>query len=78
VADTGTGIELGLLPRIFKRGVSGEKGGQGLGLSICKEIIDSHGGEIAIASEAGKGAAVRFTLPIWGSDSNGKANRTAR
>jgi signal transduction histidine kinase len=65
VADTGTGIAKALLPRIFERGVSGERGGQGLGLSICKEIVAGHGGEITIDSEPGKGTAARFTLPIY-------------
>jgi signal transduction histidine kinase len=64
VEDTGTGIDAALLPRIFERGVSGERGGQGLGLAICREIVNAHGGEIAAESGEGKGTAVRFTLPV--------------
>jgi signal transduction histidine kinase len=71
LADTGTGIAPALLPRIFERGVSGEKGGQGLGLAICKDIIAGHGGEITVASEPGKGTLVRFTLPIFKEDGDG-------
>jgi signal transduction histidine kinase len=63
VTDTGTGIADSLLPQIFERGVSGGDG-SGLGLPICKEIIQSHGGEIRIESEQNKGAAVTFTLPV--------------
>jgi signal transduction histidine kinase len=71
VADTGTGIDHALLPRIFERGVSGERGGQGLGLAICKEIVAGHGGEITVDSEPGKGTAVRFTLPVFKEGANG-------
>ena len=64
VTDTGEGIAPGFLPHIFERGVSGG-GTTGYGLSICKAIIETHGGEIHIESEPGKGCTVRFTLPIW-------------
>lgn len=63
VSDTGSGIAPELLPRVFERGVTGTKGGAGLGLSICKEIIKNHGGEIKIESEPGKRTAVTFSLP---------------
>lgn len=63
VTDTGEGIDPGLLPRVFDRGVSGS-GTTGFGLSICKAIVEIHGGEIRIESEPGKGTAVFFTLPI--------------
>lgn len=64
VTDTGEGIAPDLLPRVFERYCHGEKGGSGLGLSICKAIIEEHGGEIGIESEEGKGTSVWFTLPI--------------
>ncbi len=62
VFDNGEGIDQKLLPELFKRGVSGV-GSSGLGLSICKEIIDEHGGKIWIESEKGKGTIIRLTLP---------------
>jgi signal transduction histidine kinase len=65
VTDTGEGIDPAMLSRIFERGVSG-RGTTGYGLSICKAIIEAHGGEINIGSEPGKGTAARFALPIWG------------
>ena len=63
VHDTGSGITPELLPRIFERGVT-SGGGMGLGLFICKDIVDSHGGEIGIESTVGQGTKVWFTLPV--------------
>jgi signal transduction histidine kinase len=63
VADTGEGIDPDILPRIFERGVSGD-GATGYGLSICKTIVEMHGGEIHIESDPGKGTTVRFSLPL--------------
>ena len=63
VSDDGDGIDPALLPDIFKRGVSGD-GSTGLGLPICKEIVEEHGGKIWIESGKGKGTLVTFTLPL--------------
>ena len=68
VSDTGEGITQDLLPRIFERGVSG-KGGKGYGLSICKTIIEAHGGAIEMESEPGKGTTAIFTIPVYGGQS---------
>jgi signal transduction histidine kinase len=65
VTDTGAGIPPSLLPQIFERGISGGEGGSGLGLPICKEIIESHGGEIRVDNKQNKGTAVTFTLPAY-------------
>ena len=64
VSDTGTGIPPEILPQVFSRGVSGS-GGTGMGLPICKNIVESHGGTISIESQSGKGTAVTFTAPIY-------------
>jgi signal transduction histidine kinase len=64
VTDNGSGIAPELLPHVFERGVSGT-GGTGFGLEICKKIIESHEGTIAVDSESGKGTAVILTLPIY-------------
>lgn len=61
IRDSGEGIAPDLLPRVFKRGVSSD--GTGYGLSICKTIMEMHGGSIGIESELGKGTVVTFTLP---------------
>ena len=63
VKDTGAGIPQDLLPRLFTRGVSGEKGGMGFGLAICRDIIEAAGGRIGIGSEPGAGTKVWFTIP---------------
>ena len=66
VSDTGSGIPSELLPELFNRGVTTNKFGMGIGLAICKEIIEAHNGVIIIESElAGrrKGTRATFTLP---------------
>jgi signal transduction histidine kinase len=65
VSDDGDGISPGLLPEVFKRYVSGS-GGTGLGLPICKEIIELHGGAISVDSTPGTGTRVMFTIPAEG------------
>lgn len=64
VSDTGTGIPPALLPHVMERHVHGENGGSGMGLAICREIIETYGGRIAIESVEGKGTAVRLTLRV--------------
>ena len=69
VSDTGIGITPERLGHLFERYGGQEKsgGGQntgtGLGLYICKHIVEQHGGTIWIESEEGKGTSVFFTLP---------------
>ena len=69
-ADTGTGISTDRLPHLFERYNHKEKtgGGQdtgtGLGLYICRHIVEQHGGKIWIESREGKETSVFFTLPI--------------
>ncbi|MFA5096186.1 MAG: PAS domain S-box protein [Candidatus Omnitrophota bacterium] len=70
VEDTGIGIKLEDLSRLFSRfeqldgGMTRKTGGTGLGLSICKEIIEKHKGKIWVESEYGKGSIFSFTLPV--------------
>ncbi|MCL2107634.1 MAG: HAMP domain-containing histidine kinase [Oscillospiraceae bacterium] len=71
VRDTGEGIPPELLPRVFERGVSSNKS-PGYGLSICRTIVEAHGGEIQIESEQGKGTAVTFTIPAYGGQSEAR------
>lgn len=63
VQDNGEGISPESLPLVFERGIS-NVGSSGLGLPICKEVVESHGGEIEIDSTPGKGTRVMFTLPL--------------
>lgn len=63
VSDNGRGISPELLPHVFERRVSGG-GSDGLGLSICRDIVEAHGGRITIESTPGEGTRVTFTLPV--------------
>jgi signal transduction histidine kinase len=69
VADTGTGILSEDLPYIFERFWRSDKarsrvgGGTGLGLAIAKQLVEMHGGTIAVESMPGAGSTFRFTLP---------------
>lgn len=63
VTDNGEGIASELLPHVFDRFCRGDQGDTGLGLFICKKIMDEHGGKIGIESETGTGTRVWFRLP---------------
>jgi signal transduction histidine kinase len=67
VEDNGQGISPELLPYLFERYLSGhptrQKIGSGLGLYICKMIVDLHGGDIRVKSVLGKGTAFTILLP---------------
>ncbi len=68
VCDTGRGLTPSILARAFERGVSGKDGGMGIGLAICKDIVDAHGGTIKIANGEQSGAVVTLTLPAYRED----------
>jgi heavy metal sensor kinase len=78
VTDTGEGIPPEHLPRVFDRfyrvdkARSREQGGAGLGLSIAKGIIESHGGRIALDSASGRGTTCTVTLPADGAEGAGR------
>ncbi len=67
VMDTGVGIPRHYLAKIFEPFVQvpgGPGGGAGLGLTICRRIVEAHGGELSVQSEVGKGSTFTFTVPI--------------
>jgi signal transduction histidine kinase len=65
IKDTGSGIDAEILPRLFSKfATKSDVGGTGLGLYICKSIVEAHGGRIwAENNPDGKGATFRFSLP---------------
>jgi signal transduction histidine kinase len=67
-SDSGPGIAKDALPHVFERfwqAGTESPDGLGLGLCICKTIVDAHGGRIGVESERGNGATFRFTRPAW-------------
>ncbi|HKT20744.1 MAG TPA: ATP-binding protein [Stellaceae bacterium] len=64
ITDSGPGIPAEILPRIFEPLFSTKSFGTGLGLPTVKQIVEQHGGTIAITSVAGDGARVAIRLPL--------------
>jgi signal transduction histidine kinase/DNA-binding response OmpR family regulator len=71
VEDTGIGIDQDQLPHLFKRfyqadhkGFTTQQSSTGIGLALTKELIELHGGNIAVESRIGKGTTFSFSLPL--------------
>jgi signal transduction histidine kinase len=64
ISDTGIGLTEHDLERLFEPFFSKKKEGTGLGLVICKFLIDRHKGRIKVKSEPGKGTVFSIHLPI--------------
>jgi PAS domain S-box-containing protein len=63
VRDSGPGIDPTHLKRVFKAFYTTKSGGTGMGLSICRSIIDAHGGRLWAEANEPRGAVFQFTLP---------------
>lgn len=76
VADTGIGLSAERQRRLFQAfeqaepSHSREFGGSGLGLTICRQLVEQMGGEIGVESEPGRGASFSFTLVLEGSEAS--------
>jgi len=64
VADTGPGISAEMAEKLFQPFVTTKAHGMGMGLSICRGIIESHGGRLRLEPNPGGGAVFRFNVPI--------------
>jgi signal transduction histidine kinase len=65
-ADEGRGISAHLMDRIFQPGFSSTPGSPGLGLSVCKQVVAQHGGQILVRSEVDEGTTFSILLPVAG------------
>jgi signal transduction histidine kinase len=63
VRDNGPGIEPEVRERLFSPFHSEKPGGNGLGLAICRKLVDAHGGSIGVESAPGAGAEFVVVLP---------------
>ncbi len=65
LADTGPGLAPEILPRLFQPfATHGKTHGSGLGLAVCKKIVEDHGGSITARNNPAGGAVFSFTLPL--------------
>jgi signal transduction histidine kinase len=65
VQDTGSGLDPVVAERMFQPFFTTKPDGLGMGLAICRSIIEAHGGRLWMSPHAPHGADVRFTVPLW-------------
>ena len=68
VRDSGPGIDAGNLERVFEPFYTTKTSGIGMGLSICRSIIDGHGGRLSVSANEPRGTVFQFTLPAGSPD----------
>ena len=68
VADQGSGIPQEKLARVFEPFFTTKRQGMGLGLAVCRSIVEAHNGRLWAESEPGSGAVFHFTIPKAGED----------
>lgn len=71
VTDNGVGLEQSETKKIFDLFISSKgNAGTGLGLAVCKRLVEAHGGSITVTAEKGKGCTFAFSLPVAHNESN--------
>jgi len=68
IEDTGAGIDETIAPQLFQPFITSKQKGMGIGLSICRTIVEAHGGRIWCEAGRETGTIFRFTLPQAGAD----------
>jgi len=76
VADSGTGLAAEIADHLFEPFVSTKPDGMGLGLSICRSIVEAHGGRLRTEPNEGGGTIFRFTLPASPTAGDNNGSRT--
>jgi signal transduction histidine kinase len=66
VRDSGPGLSAGSLERLFDAFYTTKADGMGMGLAVCRSIVEVHGGRIWVSRDFTRGAIFRFTLPVGG------------
>jgi signal transduction histidine kinase len=66
VRDSGPGVDSESLDRLFQPFYTTKPGGMGMGLSICRSIVEVHGGRIWATANVPQGASFHFSLPAHG------------
>jgi len=76
VEDSGTGLDPNMMPKIFEPFYTTKSDGMGMGLSICRSIVQNHGGRLWATADEGPGTSFHFTLPKYqGEEENASAAR---